>query len=516
MRYEIIYGPPGTGKTTALVGELQRTLLEVPIERVMYVSFTRAAIKAAIETLRGKPGVGGNLSRDKLAKIIRTIHSLSFALAGISKDEVLTDYSEFTKEFGFRMSMSKDEKTRHADGDPYLHMYGLIRATGQEFWPLKKKYRMTLPEERYRKFEERYEAYKAREGKIDFSDMLEMYVDRGASLDVDAAFIDEAQDLTPQQWRVVNKAFAGAKRIVVAGDDDQAVFSWAGADPTAINRLGGEVRTLKKSHRLPSHAANFAQWLSKDIDGRMDKEWGPRDGEEVFKPFFNAKPPYAEASGSWLLLARNEYRLMRFRQEMDRCSLPYFANGQLFMKYEAIRAILVVLRWRGGVAVKPKELQRAANLCGMRIRLPPGDTVRIRPEDPGIPIESEFTPAKVNYIHRIASAGRDPLKPRHAMMTMHAAKGLEADNVVLDIDVSQAVYENLKWPASRSDELRVLYVGVTRARQRLWILAPETSYSYSDSIRRALRRAGLSGVPGRSPENVPEQQFPGFSDGPVP
>jgi superfamily I DNA/RNA helicase len=61
-------------------------------------------------------------------------------------------------------------------------------------------------------------------------------------------------------------------------------------------------------------------------------------------------------------------------------------------------------------------------------------------------------------------------------MSIHQSKGREAHTVVLDTDISKAVYDNMLWEPD--EEHRVWYVGVTRAKERLYTLLPEGMYSY--------------------------------------
>ena len=81
--------------------------------------------------------------------------------------------------------------------------------------------------------------------------MLERFVADCGPLDVDAALVDEAQDLSRLQWRVVRHAFTNAARLFVAGDDDQAIYQWSGADVESFLNLKGEREVLGHSHRLP-------------------------------------------------------------------------------------------------------------------------------------------------------------------------------------------------------------------------------------------------------------------------
>ena len=57
----------------------------------------------------------------------------------------------------------------------------------------------------------------------DFTDMLQEYRIGGPVPPLEAVIVDEGQDLSPLQWRVVEKIWAGVPKVYIAGDDDQAI-----------------------------------------------------------------------------------------------------------------------------------------------------------------------------------------------------------------------------------------------------------------------------------------------------
>ena len=67
-------------------------------------------------------------------------------------------------------------------------------------------------------------------------------------------------------------------------------------------------------------------------------------------------------------------------------------------------------------------------------------------------------------------------KARIRLSTIHGIKGGESDNVVVISDISYRTWRKLN--TEPDDEHRVFYVAVTRARKNLFILQPETKYSY--------------------------------------
>ena len=74
--------------------------------------------------------------------------------------------------------------------------------------------------------------YKNNYKLYDFNDIINNVLDKVPEFDV--VFIDEAQDLSPLQWKLYDKLKEKSKDVYLAGDDDQAIFAWAGAD---VNRF---------------------------------------------------------------------------------------------------------------------------------------------------------------------------------------------------------------------------------------------------------------------------------------
>ena len=67
-------------------------------------------------------------------------------------------------------------------------------------------------------------------------------------------------------------------------------------------------------------------------------------------------------------------------------------------------------------------------------------------------------------------------EPRIRLSTIHGSKGAEAENVMLLTDVSYATWKNIN--DQSDDEHRVFYVGITRAKNNLYIVNPQGLYSY--------------------------------------
>src|SRR5699024_6269851 len=67
-------------------------------------------------------------------------------------------------------------------------------------------------------------------------------------------FVDDAQHLDPLQYRLVRELGDGARDFVLAGDPDQSVFSFRGADPALLDDADpADTHTiiLSSGHRMP-------------------------------------------------------------------------------------------------------------------------------------------------------------------------------------------------------------------------------------------------------------------------
>ena len=101
-------------------------------------------------------------------------------------------------------------------------------------------------------------------------------------------------------------AFREAKRLYIAGDDDQAIYSWAGADVGIFARLEGKKQVLNVSYRLPPNILSFAKRITDNIKFRVDKEYkaNKKEGEEI--QYFNSiEDAPLHYPGTYLILVRN-------------------------------------------------------------------------------------------------------------------------------------------------------------------------------------------------------------------
>ena len=94
--------------------------------------------------------------------------------------------------------------------------------------------------------------------------------------------VDEAQDLSDLQWKLVNRLISKATQVIVAGDDDQAIMVPFGASPTAFMKLAGETEVLLQSWRVSKSAYAYVTEHSMPLlkslyPDRQNKDWLPTE-----------------------------------------------------------------------------------------------------------------------------------------------------------------------------------------------------------------------------------------------
>ena len=93
--------------------------------------------------------------------------------------------------------------------------------------------------------------YKSKKKLLDFNNIIQILIDQQENIpEFDVIFIDEAQDLSPLQWKLFDILKTKTKDIYLAGDDDQAIFAWAGADVKRFIAEPAKEKTLIYSKRI--------------------------------------------------------------------------------------------------------------------------------------------------------------------------------------------------------------------------------------------------------------------------
>ncbi len=483
---DLLLGPPGTGKTTALVDEVQAHLRVGRPDDVALVSFTQHAADHA----RARTAEACQVDLDDLPHF-RTIHSLAYRALKLQRSDVVdrADLRDFAETVGEELTLDRTPgegwRTRSA-GDTYLRALEIARARClpvDQVWDAFADEAPHTSLEECRAFGEAYAGYKRQIGKLDFHDMLAWYLERGEPLPVRLAVIDEAQDLTTAQWRVVTHAFANATRVVIAGDDDQSIYAWAGADTARFLALGqtATTRVLGESHRLPRNVHGIAGRVAARIVARYPKVFRPRDADGVVD--FHADLATVPVPGAETVrfLARHDFLLDAVESWVRSHGLVYTRNR---VPSVAVTDVETLRAWVTRPATVPGHTLRAFHAALGRSA--PGVPRHIDCDlaEWGVDVTQRWqdafvgwAPSKIAYYTDVLASGhRLSAEPRVHLSTIHAAKGAEADTVVLLTDMAEKAYRT--YETDPDSEHRVFYVGVTRAIRALHVVAPRLGRGY--------------------------------------
>ena len=308
-----IYGPPGTGKTTALLNKVDEALRQgIPPSKIGYFAFTRQAAYEAVERACQRFGLD-----ETQLPWFRTLHSFALRLSGIRAEQVMQNehYKELSDTIGIKLmpdNANGDDNIfdASANADPYLSIINLARL---KKIPLRKQYNQTISNIDWMTLSyvaRSLQSYKSRLKVYDFTDMLEIFVKESSKFcpHLSVSFIDEAQDLSPLQWDVAHIIEKYSDKIYCAGDDDQAIYKWAGADVEHFIGLNGGYEVLEQSYRVPQNIHPLASRISKRIHKRVPKTYLPRQEDGLVKRI-NDVSEIDLSEGTWLILAQANYFL---------------------------------------------------------------------------------------------------------------------------------------------------------------------------------------------------------------
>lgn len=517
-----VIGPPGTGKTTYLSNVLNNCANRYGSENVVALSHTRAAAAELVgrETLVPRSNVG-------------TIHAM--ALRTLDQCEVAQSpqyLRAFEEQTHLKMTPADpDDPTCDpsggSDGDKLLNEYSRLRnmMVPRDLWPMD-----------VLGFASQWEQFKGETGTVDFTDMLEGALETHyAPGRPSALIVDEVQDSTPLQFKLIQQWGQNVDTLVCAGDIDQAIYEWAGADPGVfLAHKPARQTVLAQSYRVPRAVHRLASdWISR-VEEREPVEYLPTDalGEVALCPATFKAPEAAldhieadlAAGRTVMVMGSCGYMLAPLVSILRRLGVP-FANpwrvkhggwNPLLSRGETStvkisRCFAAPFRGSGTEIWSLTQSQMWTSITkglfkrGQRNVLDelPADTSPLDAfltllaalKDPeelerillnGTPAEAMAwfaahvqadRTAPMPYLTAVVERGGPEAlseEPKLFVGTIHSFKGAEADSVYVFPDLS--VQGWLQWTGGNRDAtMRLFYVAYTRARQRLTLCYPSGS-----------------------------------------
>mgnify|MGYP003654205229 CR=1 FL=1 len=491
----IILGPPGTGKTTTLLNLVDEFLKDgIRPRQIGYFSFTKKAATEAADRAADKFG----LDKENDLPFFRTLHSYAFNQLGMTKEKMMgrDDYKEFGEKCGIPIKMAKfseSDGTFNSDNE-YLTIINTAAVKKIDLLEYYDSRQNILDIERSTLFllAEELKKFKKEKGLKDFNDLLTDYIEKDSVNSFKVLFIDEAQDLSLIQWEMVRKLWSNADKTYIAGDDDQAIFKWAGADVDHFIALKEEVNDIKildQSYRIPGGPIHeLSQRIIGQVQNRFDKKYKPREEEGILKRYSDITQ-VDMSEGNWLVLSSANHFL---DDAKDLCELQGW-----YYQYKGINSVPLKLllalnnweSWRKDELLNHLEIKNiyeylGANVLegfrkGKTLHADEKYTLQDCKDKHGLITDKVWYKSfegldtiTENYIRNMRANGEMINKnPRIIMSTIHGAKGGEADKVLLMQDLTNAALETFSYDP---DELhRLFYTGATRAKRELHVLDPK-------------------------------------------
>ena len=369
-----------------------------------------------------------------------------------------------------------------------------------------------------------YESVKHQERAIDFEDVLLLTTamieeEREVRERVQDQYrfftVDEYQDISPLQQRLINAWLGSRQELCVVGDPAQTIYSFAGATPVFLNSFTqrfpeAEVVRLTTGYRSTPEIIFTANSILRK--GAMGNELVAIN-DHGSKPTISAyNDEAAEIAGivrditqlisegtpaqEIAVLARTNNQLNGLEKAMNAANLPYqVRNTERFFERKEVRDFLKQVRtasviptegvsWLDELRTLAQPFLTGGAIDGIAALL------HLARELDG---DSGFTPKNLRtYLREVedrVQQNNPPTMPVTTLATLHAAKGLEWERVFL-MGVSDGILplENNSTTgdqASIDEERRLFYVGITRAKSDLRL-------SYRGKASRFLAEAGLA------------------------
>jgi superfamily I DNA/RNA helicase len=486
-----VFGPPGSGKTSYLLNIVETELAGgVHPTKVGYFAFTK---KAATEARDRGIAKFPALKPDLDFPWFRTLHSLAYRCLGISVKDMMSTahYREFALEAGIELGIeSGDEEFAVKVDNPILNEINIARIRGMDLRTHYNHSKMAIEWFHFEYVERAYRHYKTSRSLLDFTDLLEHALAFPERLpQLEALIIDEAQDLSRLQWKLVEQLAHRAQRCFIAGDDDQAVYTWAGADVSSFLTFAGEVKVLDQSYRVPAKIHALANRVVTRIKNRQPKIWKAR--EEVGSiSYYNTFEQVDISKGNWLIMASANYMLTDMHDWIKSQGLLFERHGQRSVSENVLIAVLgweklrkegevpyhvlkMIYKYMDSSLIKHgHKMLRTASTADSFSLQKLIDHHGLLTTDIWHKVLTKISEDRRDYLVSLLRrntrlTGHVPIK----LSTIHGAKGGEADNVLLLSDLSTKFSKD--YDKNSDDINRLLYVGITRAKQTLHIVLPK-------------------------------------------
>jgi len=546
-----IAGPPGTGKTRRLADKFYNHIQEYSATEIIAISHTNTAAdeirkrvlnKNNIQDYQDRTGVTDEFkklvteSRNTVKETITTMHKCFmsrikgrptvFSISNNIDDysnlkeiyPLFDKYTGFIKFHNFEMLLT---------GHPFFKFHSTARDNGKDTVSYYRsltfeekrdyKYNMTELQELekdYNSFKNNQKINQRAEKILDFQDMIEHFTNsdeiKPEDLGIKVLIVDEAQDSSVLQRAAEKKMAAGVEYFYKAGDPDQALFEFAGADPDEFHKeFAHPEEELEQGFRCPRVINEYCKEIIKPIWDHYGykRVWAPRkengqivEGELYEMMNLTQDPHLAELTKR--LTETNETFAFTYRGNEPKAAIKYLMKlGVPFkivdkhhkFKFKYPTADIKNQREFKKLISENKKLTPAAVKGILKNTLPEYlgknysednlDKIDKKDYDVEWLIKNQFLDPIVknsddfqninriltiemkNFIRAVIRSdpdGDSVRNPKIFLENIHTIKGKEFDNAIVDLTIQRE--------ETNFTKRRIKFVACSRARKTLWII----------------------------------------------
>ena len=514
----------GTGKTRAITHRIAYAVRSgaVPEGQLLAVTFTARAAGELRSRLRrlGAPGVQ---ARTFHAAALRQLTYFAPRILGGPMPDVVDNTLRLVGNAAARIRLRTD-RTEVRDLAAEIDWAKAVLVTPDQYAEQARAAGREPPQsfDAVARVYAEYEQVKRRAGQLDFADLLlvlagaiEQY--RDVAEEIRSRYrhfvVDEYQDVSPLQQRLLDAWLGGRTDLCVVGDANQTIYSFAGATPSHLLEFprrfpDAVVVRLHRDYRSTPQIVDLANALvagptagdgAVRLVGQRPPGPAPSFAEYDDEPaeaaavaascrdLIQAGTPAAEIAVLFRVNAQSEV----YEQALSDAGVPYvLRGGERFFDRPEIREARLLLRGAARADTTDEALPDAvrsvlSSLNWHADHPPGGGAARERWESLQALVAladdllahnpDAHLPELVAELDARANAQHAPTVQGVTLASLHSAKGLEWDAVFLvGLTDTTVPIQHATTPAQLAEERRLLYVGITRARQELhlsWALA---------------------------------------------
>lgn len=523
------FGPPGCGKTTTIKGLVIEKCKEYGSESILIACFTKtAAREVAGRHLPIDDQQIGTLHAHTFRALDRPKLVNKAALEEWNRQYPSRPFADGFKALDLDDPYKDQDPGQLQQGDTLLQSLNRYRGllTPRETWPLS----LQSFHEDWTAFKNSLDLLDFSD-LIEICYFEKVPIPRGARV----FFLDEVQDFSPLELALARQWGETCDEFYIAGDDDQCLYAFKGATPEAFLNPPlppEQVRVLNQSYRVPRAVHALACGWVEQLSTRQPKLYRPRDFEGTvdrlpitYKYLASLHEPlraWLKAGKTVALLASCSYMVDPVKHQLRAWGIPYHnpwrrTRGDwnpLLGKQDSVSAaqrVLSYLRpsrndgwwtykelwdWAGIIEADPIFAHGAKTAIRRKAEDELTSLLPVETRDLDAWIADAAAPqAAISgdlawYQAHLLKSAQKPIAyacaiveacgvealtkvPQTIIGTIHSVKGGEADIVILFPDLSRAGFEEWCRPGpSRDSIVRMVYVGITRAKESLYLADP--------------------------------------------